>query len=124
MVMATSRPGLLPTDALAQDNPRAQDASSGASNADSVYIRGIGQSDFAFKTEAGVGTYVDGVYLSHSLGGVLDVLDVERIGILRGPRAHCFGRNTIEGAVSIVSKEPGDEFSGPIEARKRRSAQP
>jgi iron complex outermembrane recepter protein len=89
---------------------------SGASNAAAVYIRGIGQSDFALTTEAGVGTYVDGVYMSRSLGGVLDVLDIERIEILRGPQGTLFGRNTIGGAISIISKLPGDELGGSIEA--------
>jgi len=58
---------------------------SGASNAAAIFIRGIGQSDFALTTEAGVGTYVDGIYMSRSVGGVLDVLDIARIEVLRGP---------------------------------------
>lgn len=89
---------------------------SGASNAASVYIRGIGQSDFALTTEAGVGTYVDGVYMSRSLGGVLDVLDVERIEVLRGPQGTLFGRNTIGGAISIITKEAKSDFGGSVEA--------
>jgi iron complex outermembrane receptor protein len=88
---------------------------SGASNAAGVFIRGIGQSDFALTTEAGVGTYVDGVYMSRSLGGVLDVLDIERMEVLRGPQGTLFGRNTIGGAISIVSAKPSDEFSGSSE---------
>lgn len=88
---------------------------SGASNAAGVTIRGIGQTDFALTTEAGVGTYVDGVYMSRSIGGVLDVLDVQRIEILRGPQGTLFGRNTIGGAINITSKEPGDEFAASIQ---------
>ncbi len=88
---------------------------SGASNAAGVFIRGIGQSDFALTTEAGVGTYVDGVYMSRSLGGVLDVLDVERMEVLRGPQGTLFGRNTIGGAINIVSAKPTDELSGSSE---------
>jgi len=79
---------------------------SGASNAASVFIRGIGQTDFALTTDPGVGVYVDGVYVSRSVGGVLDVLDLERVEILRGPQGTLFGRNTIGGAVSLVSKKP------------------
>jgi iron complex outermembrane recepter protein len=89
---------------------------SGASNAASVFIRGIGQQDFALTTDAGVGTYVDGVYVSRSVGGVLDVLDVDRIEILRGPQGTLFGRNTIGGAISIISKGPDKDFSGSLEA--------
>ena len=85
---------------------------SGASDAAGVFIRGIGQSDFALTTEAGVGTYVDGVYMSRSLGGVLDVLDIERMEVLRGPQGTLFGRNTIGGAINIISARPGDEFGG------------
>jgi iron complex outermembrane recepter protein len=88
---------------------------SGASNAAGVFIRGIGQSDFALTTEAGVGTYVDGVYMSRSLGGVLDVLDIERMEVLRGPQGTLFGRNTIGGAISITSAKPTDQFSGESE---------
>mgnify|MGYP001099389736 FL=1 len=62
---------------------------SGASNAAGIFIRGVGQSDFALTTEAGVGTYVDGIYMSRSVGGVLDVLDIERVEILRGPQGRC-----------------------------------
>ncbi|MHA3795046.1 TonB-dependent receptor [Sphingomonas sp. YL-JM2C] len=89
---------------------------SGASNAASVFIRGIGQQDFALTTDPGVGTYVDGVYVSRSVGGVLDVLDIERMEILRGPQGTLFGRNTIGGAISIISKMPDKEFGGSLEA--------
>ena len=79
---------------------------SGASNAASVFIRGIGQSDFALTTDPGVGTYVDGIYLSRSVGGVLDVLDLERVEILRGPQGTLFGRNTIGGAINLLTQKP------------------
>jgi iron complex outermembrane receptor protein len=85
---------------------------SGASDASEIFIRGVGQADFALTTEAGVGTYVDGVYMSRSIGGVLDVLDIERMEILRGPQGTLFGRNTIGGAINIVSAKPTDEFGG------------
>ena len=88
---------------------------SGASNAAGVFIRGIGQSDFALTTEAGVGTYVDGVYMSRSIGGVLDVLDISRIEILRGPQGTLFGRNSIGGAINITSRAPGEEFGGSVQ---------
>jgi iron complex outermembrane receptor protein len=89
---------------------------SGASNAATVFIRGIGQSDFALTTDAGVGTYVDGVYLSRSVGGVLDVLDLERVEILRGPQGTLFGRNTIGGAISLLTKRPSfGETSGSVQ---------
>ena len=74
-------------------------------------IRGIGASDFAFNIDPAVGVYVDGVYLARSVGANQDLLDVERIEILKGPQGTLFGRNTIGGAVSIVTRDPGKEFS-------------
>lgn len=74
-------------------------------------IRGIGASDFAFNIDPAVGVYVDGVYLARSVGANQDLLDVERIEILKGPQGTLFGRNTIGGAVSIVTRDPGKEFA-------------
>jgi iron complex outermembrane receptor protein len=73
-------------------------------------IRGIGASDFAFNIDPAVGIYVDGVYLARSVGANQDLLDVERIEILKGPQGTLFGRNTIGGAVSIVTRDPAKEF--------------
>lgn len=87
----------------------------GLSSGAAVFIRGIGNSDFSLTTDPGVGTYVDGVYMSRSVGGVLDVLDVERIEVLRGPQGTLFGRNTIGGALNITSRRPADELSGALE---------
>ena len=88
---------------------------SGLSSGAVVFIRGIGNTDFSLTTDPGVGTYVDGVYISRSAGGVLDVLDVERIEVLRGPQGTLFGRNTIGGALNIISRKPADELEGKIE---------
>ena len=88
---------------------------SGLSSGAVVFIRGIGNTDFSLTTDPGVGTYVDGVYMSRSAGGVLDVLDVERIEVLRGPQGTLFGRNTMGGAISITSRKPADEFQGRAE---------
>ncbi len=75
-----------------------------------AYIRGIGANDFAFNLDPGVGIYLDGVYLARAVGANQDLGDVERIEILKGPQGTLFGRNTIGGAVSIVTHEPGDQF--------------
>ena len=81
-----------------------------------IFIRGIGQNDYQLSADPGVGLYLDGVYISRGVGNVLDVLDVERIEVLRGPQGTLFGRNTIGGAVSVVTRKPEDEFTGRIEA--------
>jgi len=89
---------------------------SGASSAAIVFIRGVGKSGYQVTDDPGVGTYIDGVYVSSSVGGVLDVLDVERIEVLRGPQGTLFGRNTIGGAISITTKRPSAEAGGSLEA--------
>jgi iron complex outermembrane receptor protein len=73
-------------------------------------IRGIGSSDFAFNIDPGVGVYVDGIYLARSVGANQDLLDTGRIEVLKGPQGTLFGRNTIGGAVSIVTRDPSEEF--------------
>jgi len=83
---------------------------SGSTPVLSAFIRGIGQDDFAFNLDPGVGVYVDGVYLARSIGANADLLDVDRVEILKGPQGTLFGRNTIGGAVSIVTRDPGKVF--------------
>ncbi len=75
----------------------------------SASIRGIGQDDFAFNLNPGVGVYLDGVYLARTIGANLQLLDVDRIEIEKGPQGTLFGANTIGGAISIVTHTPGNE---------------
>jgi iron complex outermembrane recepter protein len=84
---------------------------SGASSSLVAYIRGIGQSDFAINYEPGVGIYVDGVYYARTIGSVVDLMDVERVEILKGPQGTLFGRNTIGGAINVTTKNPSHTFS-------------
>jgi len=88
---------------------------SGSSSVLSAFIRGIGQNDFAFNLDPGVGVYLDGVYLARSVGANQDLLDIERVEILKGPQGSLFGRNTIGGAISIVTRRPDSEFGGAME---------
>ncbi|OYX68092.1 MAG: TonB-dependent receptor [Caulobacter sp. 32-67-35] len=78
------------------------------------YIRGIGQQDPLWGYEPGVGLYVDDVYIYRPQGAVLDVFDVERIEVLRGPQGTLYGRNTIGGAIKYVTKRLGDEAHGKV----------
>ena len=79
-----------------------------------VFIRGIGN-DPGF--DQGVGIYVDDVYLNRTGGALLDVYDVERIEVLKGPQGHLYGRNTIGGALKYASREPGNETRARIEGK-------
>ena len=74
-----------------------------------VFIRGIGQEDFIVAAEPGVAMYLDGVYLARSFGSLIDVMDVERIEVLRGPQGTLYGRNSIGGAIQIISTPPSFE---------------
>lgn len=76
----------------------------------SASIRGIGQDDFAFNLNPGVGVYLDGVFLARTIGSNLNLLDVDRVEILKGPQGTLFGANTIGGAISIVTHTPQNDF--------------
>jgi iron complex outermembrane receptor protein len=79
-----------------------------------VYLRGVGQIDSIAFFEPGVGIYLDDVYLGRAQGAFLDVVDVDRIEVLRGPQGSLYGRNTVGGALKYVSAAPTDEFSAKL----------
>ncbi|WP_157215496.1 TonB-dependent receptor [Flavisphingomonas formosensis] len=83
---------------------------SSALSASSIMIRGIGQTDPSLGLDTAVGVYLDGVYVARSAGSIFDLVDLERIEVLRGPQGTLFGRNTTGGAIQLVSKKPSDEF--------------
>jgi iron complex outermembrane receptor protein len=79
-------------------------------------IRGVGQFDFSPAFEPGVGMYIDDVYYSSLTGANFELLDLERIEILRGPQGTLQGRNSIGGAIRLISKRPDATASGFVEA--------
>nr|WP_136249739.1 TonB-dependent receptor [Ningiella ruwaisensis] len=79
--------------------------SRGTNSTLTAFIRGVGQQDPLWGYEPGVGIYVDDVYIARPQGAVLDILDVQRIEVLRGPQGTLYGKNTIGGAVKYVTKE-------------------
>lgn len=78
--------------------------SRGTNSTLTAYIRGIGQQDPLWGFEPGVGIYLDDVYMARPQGAAMDIYDVERIEVLRGPQGTLYGRNTIGGAVKYVTK--------------------
>ena len=86
----------------------------GQSTTLTVFLRGIGQADPLWGVDPGVGLYFDDVYYARPQGALLDLLDVGRIEVLRGPQGTLYGKNTIGGAIKYVSKPLTDETSGLI----------
>jgi iron complex outermembrane receptor protein len=79
-------------------------------------IRGIGQYDFNPALEPGVGLYIDDVYYATLTGSMFDLLDLDRVEILRGPQGTLAGRNSIGGAVKLYSKRPTGDNTGSVTA--------
>jgi iron complex outermembrane receptor protein len=88
----------------------------GGSQTAAVNIRGIGATDFQFPNEPGVGVYIDDVYYGISFGTAFDLVDLDRVEILRGPQGTLAGKNSIGGAIKLFSRRPDDDTDGYIEA--------
>lgn len=100
---------------LAQSVPSVTLEPSRATNTTlTAFIRGVGQQDPLAGFEQGVGLYLDDVYLARPQGNVLDIYDVERIEVLRGPQGTLYGRNTVGGAIKYVTRRLDEEFTGSI----------
>ena len=100
-----SQRGALDITDVGQTVPNVTLEASRATNSTlSAFIRGIGQQDPVSGFEQGVGIYLDDVYLNRPQAAVLDIYDVERIEVLRGPQGTLYGRNTIGGAVKYVTR--------------------
>lgn len=79
-------------------------------NAASIAIRGVSTGDIPSTFDPAVTVAVDGFYLGHYQGSLLDMFDIEQIEILRGPQGTLFGKNTIGGVVNVSTKKPSGEF--------------
>lgn len=79
-----------------------------------IYLRGIGTRSFDAGAESSIGTFVDGVYIGRFGGQLQDLVGVDRIEVLKGPQGALFGRNTIGGAINVVTKKPTDRTEARI----------
>jgi iron complex outermembrane receptor protein len=88
--------------------------SPGGTTGATVAIRGATMINPAITWEPAVGIYVDGVFVAKNVGGLFDVAELERIEILRGPQGTLYGKNTTGGALNLITRKPGEEFSGSV----------
>lgn len=79
-----------------------------------VALRGSVSGQPGIWVDPAVGMYVDGIYVGKSQGSVFDVVEIERVEVLRGPQGTLFGRNTEGGAVNMVSRRPSGAWGGSI----------
>lgn len=90
---------------------------SGGGNNAQIYIRGVGQNDFLITTDPGVAVYMDGVYVARSMGAIMNVMDMERVEVLRGPQGTLFGKNAVGGALSLIAAKPANELDASVEVK-------
>ncbi|MXO75248.1 TonB-dependent receptor [Altererythrobacter aerius] len=102
---ALAQAGAIDITDIGQTTPNTTlEASRGTNSTLTAFIRGVGQQDPVSGFEQGVGIYLDDVYLNRPQAAVLDIYDVERIEVLRGPQGTLYGRNTVGGAVKYVTR--------------------
>lgn len=95
--------------------------SAGQPNSVNPFIRGIGLQDHLITTDPGVSVYIDGVYLGRQIGQNWSLSSIERIEVLRGPQGTLYGRNSIGGAINLITRKPGDgnQLAGGVEFGSR-----
>ena len=88
--------------------------SNSTSNGGTLRIRGVGTTGNNPGLEAAVGTFIDGIYRSRAGLAFDDLVDIDRVEVLRGPQGTLFGKNTIAGAVNIITRKPAFEDSADV----------
>lgn len=88
-------------------------APGGATGA-TIAVRGSVTVNPAITWEPTVGVYLDGVFLGKNIGGIFDIAELQRVEVLRGPQGTLYGKNTVGGAVNLITRKPGEEFGGKV----------
>ncbi len=95
--------------------PNVQIAESpGGSTGATIAIRGSATINPAITWEPTVGIYLDGVFLGKNLGGIFEIAELERVEVLRGPQGTLYGKNTVGGAINMITARPAEEFGGEV----------
>ena len=97
----------------------------GNQNHTSVFMRGTGTQDHIITVDSAVGLYLDGVYLGRQVGSNLSLSGIERVEVARGPQGTLYGRNSIGGAINVITRKPGgaDELTLTAQGRDAGAGQ-
>ena len=112
-IASSSKPSL---EGAVQLVPSLNFVKAGTSLNQTLFLRGVGTTTLSIAVEPSVSTVLDGVVLSRSAEAFSDLVDIDRIEVLRGPQGTLFGKNASAGVVNIISKRPGSNIGGDIEA--------